>query len=76
MGKTQSKEEVIIAQSGNSGGVTADGHNANGIAAMDILKLVSCTLLIVGLVWSCCRRSKKALELKIRREITRSQELI
>lgn len=67
MGKSQSKEEIIIAQTGNNGtGANLSfGHMDLGIAV-----LVSIIIVII-IVWAY-RRWRKNLSKAIRKEITRS----
>lgn len=74
MGKTQSKEEVIITQAGNSGGTTAEGNSGHGYSLLEVCGIVTAMLIVAAIIVWCCRRSKKALEKKIRLEVMRSQE--
>lgn len=78
MGKTQSKEEVIIAQSGNSGGQTSttSQENDKGVSRLEVFMWIFCTIILAALFVYCCIRIKKGIEKKIRREIRRSQELV
>lgn len=76
MGTNQSRQEkeIIISQAGNSGGTT-------GLQQMKLnfWEIVGLLAIIVGLtilgycMWRC---NKKATRKQIRREITRSQELL
>ena len=78
MGKTVSKEEIVIAQSGNSGGATTEAENGKnyGYSLLEVCAIVSGMLSVVAIGIWFWRRSRKALERKIRIEIRRSQELV
>lgn len=70
MGKTQSKEEIIIAQAGNSGGVSAfNGENLH----RDVLLVILCLVVLVAGIYYVRRKCKKYVEGKIRAEIARSR---
>jgi hypothetical protein len=66
MGTNQSKEEVIIAQAGNSGGVTISTREAWGIAVL--------VLAVLTIAAYCVSRCNQVLKRKIRKEIARSME--
>lgn len=75
MGTTQSKEEVIIAQAGNSGGQT-NGVSFNAMGVKEIMEMVMIIICIIIILVYCHGKCKKQLEKKVRREIVRSQELV
>lgn len=72
MGSSQSKEEIIVAQAGNSGGVT--GSLVNLSTTQEALLLIIGSFIIVAIIICSYRRGKKAFERKMRREISRSLE--
>lgn len=74
MGSSQSKEEVIISQAGNSGSVTNGMFNGVSLG-QQILIIVLGGLIVAIIMVFCWFQVKKMLEKKIRREITRSQNL-
>ena len=80
MGKTVSKEEIVIAQAGNSGGATTGAENGKGknygYSLLEVCAIVGGMLSVVAVGIWLWRRSRKALERKIRMEIRRSQELM
>lgn len=72
MGGTQSKEEVIIAQAGNSGGQT------NKTEFFSLKTIIEITVIIIAVIITilyCYGRCKKGLLKKVRREIRASQDL-
>lgn len=73
MGNNQAKEEIIIAQAGNSGGTTATASVWN---LTDILVITIFILVLMVIIGFCIKKCKSALETKIRREINRSRELV
>lgn len=75
MGTNQfKKEEIVIAQSGNSGGTTAAATgNFSGTTILEMVMLVL-GVMIIG--YFCYERCKANWEKKIRREIGRSQQLV
>lgn len=78
MGENQSKEEIIIAQSGNSGGNTnkANQNESEGYTLPEILGIVAIVVvLLAGLIY-LKNKLKKMIEKKIRKEITMSQEIV
>lgn len=79
MGKNQSKEvkeEIIIAQAGNSGGSTTTQSQSNGVSRWEVAALLIATIIVLGVLFYCYRKVKKNLEKKIRTEIRRSQEFV
>ena len=69
MGESESKEEVIISQAGNSGGATAN----NGFSLVELSGVVAAGFVIVAIVAYCYCKDKKMLKSTVRREIQRSQ---
>lgn len=73
MGGTESKkEEVIIAQAGNSGGQT----NGASFSTKDILFIVVFVivmLILLSILWERCNRK---IDTKIKREVSRSREIL
>lgn len=79
MGKNQSKdvkEEIIIAQAGNSGGSTTSQSQTNGVSLLEVIALLIATVVLLGILGYCFNKIKKNIERKIRLEIRRSQELV
>lgn len=72
MGGSESKEEVIISQAGNSGGATAT-KNDTGYSLMEIIGVVVAGFIIVAIGAYLWCTAKKSLKRNIRREIQRSQ---
>lgn len=72
MGKSQSKEEIVIAQAGNSGGQTT----SQGVSLWEVVILLSVAIFVLIIIAYCYQQIKKNLTRKIRREIIRSQELV
>lgn len=71
MGSSQSKEEVIISQAGNSGGQT----NALQFGIKEVLEIIV-VIVCMGVIVGCCYvKCRKWFEKKIRREIIKSQDL-
>lgn len=70
MGKNQSKEEIFIAQAGNSGEATIDFFLKN------YMEIIVRALVVLTLLVAFYKYCKKRLEKKIRREISRNQELV
>lgn len=75
MGAKNSKEEIIIAQAGNSGGQTTnaktDGQQMYNAA--EILGIIAFVAVLMLIAFACCFCTKRKLEQKIRREISRSR---
>lgn len=71
MGKGYSKEEIIIAQAGNSGGVSNDTSKYHLTEVIGIMAVGFC---IVFILWCACVRSRKALRVQVRREVAKSFE--
>lgn len=71
MGQQQTKEEVIIAQAGNSGGVTT-GEQKIQFSVYEILGLIAFVAVAIVVILFLCRKFKQMLEKKIRAEIRRS----
>lgn len=76
MGAKQSKEEIIIAQAGNSGGVTNSVDSVGHLTLWQGIGLVFFGIVMVFVILYCYGCAKKRVESKIRREIRRSQELV
>lgn len=74
MGTSQSKEEVIIAQAGNSGGATGATNETTSLSAKEICEIVVTVLAVLVILAVFIRKCKKILERKIRAEIARSRE--
>lgn len=74
MGSTQTKEEVIISQAGNSGG-TSNGTSF-AVSWKEAMGIVAFCAVIIIIVAYAVHKLKKHLEKKIQQEIRRSQELI
>lgn len=72
MGGSQSKEEVIISQAGNSGGATAKMYGI-GFSLMEIIGIVAAGFIVVAVIVYLWYTAKKSLKRTIRREIQRSQ---
>lgn len=76
MGGRESKEEVIISQAGNSGGVSDDAKaNGRGCSLLEVTGIVAAFLIITLLLYCGYRIIRKRLENKIRREIAKSRDL-
>lgn len=75
MGTTESKEEVIIAQAGNSGGAS-NGTNFGSFNVAEILGITAFIGILLLVIAYCCRIYKKKLTKKIRRELSKSTEQI
>lgn len=75
MGLKESKEEVIIAQAGNSGGSTTSQEIQRGVSLGEVVALIAVALVLAIVVAYCYLHGKKKLERKIRRGIIRSQEI-
>lgn len=76
MGASKSKEEVIIAQAGNSGGQTNEGQVKSGVGIKEVLEIILAILVLAAICmyfWNQCRKNLKK---RIRRELARSQEQI
>lgn len=76
MGSTQSKEEVIIAQAGNSGGITNKTASSPSWTVKEIAEIVVLIMAIIVIFWFCVIRCKAMLRKKIREEISRSREQV
>lgn len=76
MGSTESKEEVIIAQAGNSGGATTDGTNFGSFSVAEILGIIAFIGVLLIVVAYCWGIYKKRLTNKIRKELRKSTEQI
>lgn len=70
---SKSREEIIIAQAGNSGGQTTE--TSFGVAK-EVLTIGVLFLAVVCMVAFCFCHCKKILKRKIRTEIARSREQI
>lgn len=70
MGSSQTKEEVIIAQAGNSGNAKGQTH----FSIMDVGFFTVAAVVLVIILLFCYGKCKKKLERKIREEISRSRE--
>lgn len=66
MGKTQSKEEVIIAQ-------TASGDAKASITKSEIILMVICVLLLLVLSIKCMKKCRSEAKRLIRTEIVRNE---
>lgn len=73
MGAKNSKEEVIIAQAGNSGGQTNDTNIFSAKTIVEIVFMIVAVLIVVLYLYSKC---KKQLNKKIQAQIRASQELV
>lgn len=73
MGSSQSKEEVIIAQTGNSGTTTTISLDWQ---IKDFLNVAFIILIIFFTIWKLIQCCKKKIEKKIRLEVVRSREQI
>lgn len=84
MGSTQSKkEEVIIAQAGNSGGQSTDVQQSKTPTTLEITGILSTlvlVLLLTALIYRCIRKTlRKRINKEVRRiatELSRSQEQV
>lgn len=76
MGAKQSKEEIVIAQAGNSGGSTTSQENSKGVSHLELAAVLIGALLIVGIAGYCYLQARKKFRATIRREIRKSQELV
>lgn len=80
MGKTQSKEEIIIAQAGNSGGQTSTPSTHGFGSIQDITSIVIIGLLAICFGWCVYKRVTKAMiqriRAELREEIGRSREVV
>lgn len=75
MGSSQSKEEVIIAQAGNSGGVKNNVESSSW-SIKEIAELVVLMMAIIVIFWFCVSRCKATIRKKIREEISKSREQV
>lgn len=73
--KTVRNEEIIIAQSGNSGGTTTNASISN-LSVSDVLGIATFCLVLLIFIYVAYRKYKRCLERKIRNEIRKSQELV
>ena len=75
MGTYQSgkEKEIIVAQAGNSGGVT---NEAQKFTTTEVLVVGGIVIGIAIAAYLDKRRCQKYMERKIRREVARSQELL
>lgn len=65
MGKQQSKEEIIIAQAGNSGGQTNEANQNKGASfgsIQDVLTVIVLILMVLFLGWLIFIRCKKSMD--------------
>jgi len=76
MGKTQSKEEIIIAQAGNSGGATNEATQGTGWSTKDIMSVIVLVLASVVIGWYIVNRCRTYMMRKMRAEIARSREQV
>lgn len=75
MGKSQSKEEVIIAQAGNSGGESTKVGSGN-FSMGEVCSIIAIVLSLGVFIYLMVQWIMKRIQKKIRTEIRRSQELI
>lgn len=75
MGKNQSKEEIIIAQAGNSGGQTTTTSMGEW-TFKEILCIGVLILAVLAIMAYMMARCKKQLQQTIRREIALSRETV
>lgn len=80
MGTTCSKEETIVSQAGNSGGVTAAAAQTTSQgASLSMVEVMEIALVAINavavMVW-CVRKVKKTWERRLRREIAASQPML
>lgn len=73
MGKNQSKEEIVIAQAGNSGGQTSDIDKFTIKNWLEVAVVVLALGVIIAYLYGKCR---KRIHKKIRDEIRASQQLV
>lgn len=75
MGSQQTKEEeVIISQAGNSGGATNDvAQSQRALTALEVSGVVTSCLLIALLAYLAFRLIKKAIERKIKKEVSKAK---
>lgn len=73
MGTSQSKEEVIIAQAGNSGGQT---NKTDFLSIQHMVEIAFLVLGVIAIVAYCLRKCKKLLRKSIQEQIRASQELV
>lgn len=78
MGTSQSKEEeIFITQAGNSGGQTNNPNLSSGFGSIqDILSIILIGIAVLLCIWFIYVKCKKAFEMKIRREISRSRDVV
>lgn len=74
MGSSQTKEELVIAQAGNTGSNAIE--SGSGLSSKIIIEMVASILGCITVIVYCFGKCKKRLEKKIRAEITRSQEIV
>lgn len=70
MGGSESKEELIISQAGNSGGTTATSY---GHSLWEIIGVVVACFIVVAIVGCLWWIVKNYVKKSIRREIQRSR---
>lgn len=73
MGGRSSKEEVIIAQAGNSGGATNDVTQKQPLTIAETAGIASTCLFIALLIYIVYRLVTRAIERKIRKELSKSK---
>lgn len=74
MGAKESKEEVIIAQAGNSGGATNDVSQKQPLTAIETTGIVSTCLLVALIIYLTYRYLLRAFEKKIHKELSKSKD--
>lgn len=73
MGGKESKEEVIIAQAGNSGGQTNETNKFSAKTIVEIVFMILAVLIVLFYLYNKC---KKHMTKKIQEQIRASQELV
>lgn len=74
MGYNQSKQEkeIIVSQAGNSGGVTSESEK---FSTKEVVIMCGVMLAVAVIIYIIVKRCQKSLDRRIRREVSRSQEL-
>lgn len=78
MGTTQTRQEkeIVIAQSGNSGGTTASSTDGSKYTLWEVIGVCGTFLILLLVGWFINQRCKRNINKNIRREMNKSQELI
>jgi len=79
MGGSQSREEIIVAQAGNSGGISQSASQkqpTSELSVYEILGTVSFAVNLLFVVYFIYYVMKKKLEQKVYKEVRRSSENI